>query len=76
MPKEMICDNCACSIHDDYSDDYFEAKKTISELLERVSSLTKERQEMVEALRTRLDGLEDYNNEYFFLEYLLSKFEP
>ena len=49
-----------------------------SELLERVSSLTKERQEMVEALRQRVFSFGKLLSidEREFLQSLLSKFEP
>ncbi len=77
-PIKGNCPTCGilCVIDSDNAagnDNYY---PVTNGLLERVSSLTKERKGMVEALRARMDGLEDYNNEYFFLESLLSKFEP
>ncbi len=59
------------------SDEDYKIDK-VAELLERVSSLTKERQEMVEALRQRVFSFGKLLSidEREFLQSLLSKFEP
>lgn len=42
---------------------------------EELSRLREREKELVEALKQRMESSDEYNNEYFFLEALLSKFD-